>query len=119
LYILGMHLMPSRGVPMQRERNAATRGRLSAVCHIWTKEISSKQRKLRCGMITEIRTPIKYLRISEECAFRTYSATQIQRLFQKVDFFEPVATYDYNYDITNPISVDSETQDVVYILRRR
>ena len=119
LYILGMHLMPSRGVPIQKERHAATRGRLSVVCRIWTKEIRSKQRKLRCGMITEIRTPIKHLRISEECVFRTYSAAQIQRLFQKVALFEPVATYDYNHDITNPISIGSETQDVVYILRRR
>jgi hypothetical protein len=119
LYILGMHLMPSRGVPIQKERHAATRGRLSVVCRIWTKEIRPKQRRLRCGMITEIRTPIKHLRISEECVFRTYSAAQIQRLFQKVDLFEPVATYDYNHDITNPISIGSETQDVIYILRRR
>jgi hypothetical protein len=44
---------------------------------------------------------------------------QIQRLFDKVGLFEPMAMYGYNYDITNPISVGPNTQDVVYVLRRR
>ena len=119
LYILGMHLMPSRGAPMQRERNAAARGKLSVVCRICTRQICSKQREARCGMITEARTPRSCFRIVEDCVFRTYSVLQIQRLFDKVGLFEPVATYDYNYDITNPISVGPDTQDVVYVLRRR
>jgi hypothetical protein len=119
LYILGLHLMPSRGALIKRERNVATRGRLSVVCRLWTKEIYSKQRHVRCGMITEIKTNRKRVRIVEECGFRTYSADQIQRLFDGVGLFEPVATYDYSYNLANPISVGPETQDVVYVLRRR
>ena len=119
LYILGLHLMPSRGAPIRRERFAATRGKLSVVCRIWTKQICSKQREVRCGMITEVRTPRARVRIAEDCVFRAYSVAQIQRLFDNVGHFEPVATYDYNYDLTNPISVGPETQDVVYVLRRR
>jgi SAM-dependent methyltransferase len=119
LYILGLHLMPSRGVPIQRERWAATRGKLSVVCHIWTKKICSEQREVRCGMVTEARTPRARVRIVEDCVFRAYSVVQIQRLLDKIGYFEPVATYDYNYDLVNPISVGPETQDVVYVLRRR
>jgi SAM-dependent methyltransferase len=119
LYVLGMHLMPSRGAPIQRERHAATRGKLSVVCRIWTKQICSRQRRIRCGMITEIQTPRTRSRIVEDCTFRMYSASQIQRLFDKVGLFELVAIYDYNYDLMNPISVGPETQDVVYVLRRR
>jgi SAM-dependent methyltransferase len=119
LYILGLHLMPSRGPVIQRERYVATRGKLSAVCRIWTKQIRIKQREVRCGMVTEARTPRACVRIVEECMFRSYSAAQIQQLFDKVDLFEPVATYDYHYDIKKPISVGPETQDVVYVLRRR
>jgi SAM-dependent methyltransferase len=117
LYILGLHLMPSRGVPIQSERWAATRGRLSVVCRIWTKQYCSEQRQVHCGMITEIRTPRSRARIVEDCVFRAYSVAQVQRLFAKIDNFEPVATYDYHYD--DPISVGPETQDVVYVLRRR
>jgi SAM-dependent methyltransferase len=119
LYILGLHLLPSRGTPVQRERFTATRGKLSVVWRIWTERICAEQREVRCGMVTEARTPRTRVRIVEDCVFRAYSAAQIQRLFDKVGQFEPVATYDYNYDLSNPISVGPETQDVVYVLRRR
>lgn len=119
LYILGLHLMPSRGAIIKRERHAATRGKLSAVCRIWTKQIRARQREVRCGMITEVQTPCEHVRIVEDCMFRSYSASQIRRLFDKIGLFEPVATYDYYYDIKNPICVGPETQDVIYVLRRR
>ncbi|HEV2159476.1 class I SAM-dependent methyltransferase [Bradyrhizobium sp.] len=119
LYILALHLTPSRGTPIQRERWAARRGKLSVLCRIWTKQICSRQRKTRCGMVTEARTPRSRVRIVEDCAFRTYSAAQIGRLFEKIGHFEPVATYDYGHDLDDPIIVDDRTQDVVYVLRRR
>jgi SAM-dependent methyltransferase len=119
LYILGLHLMPSRGAPIKRERLSATRGNLTVVCRIWTKQICSDRREVRCGMITEIRTRDRGVRIVEDCMFRAYSVTQIQRLLDRVGHFETVATYDYNYNLSNPISVGPETQDVVYVLRRR
>jgi SAM-dependent methyltransferase len=119
LYILGLHLLPSRGAPIQRERLAATRGKLSVVWRIWTKRICSNRREVRCGMITEVRTPRARVRIVEDCVFRAYSLAQIQRLFDKVGHFEPVATYDYNYNLMNPITLGPTTQDVVFVLRRR
>ena len=119
VYVLGLHLMPSRGARIQSEQWAATRGRLSVVSRVWTKQIRSGQREERCGMISDIRTPRARVRITEELRFRTYSASQIARLFAKVAQFEPVATYDFTYDLLNPISVSPETQDVVYVLRRQ
>jgi SAM-dependent methyltransferase len=118
LYILGLHLLPSRGPIIKRERYTATRGRLSVVCSIWTRQIHARRRIVSCGMITEVRTPSR-LRIVEDCNFRSYSLSQIQRLFAKVGAFDVVATYDYHHDFTKPISVGPETQDVVYVLRRR
>jgi SAM-dependent methyltransferase len=119
LYILGLHLTPSRGRLIENERYAATRGKVSVGCRIWTKEIRARQRQIRCGMSTEVRTPRTHVRIVEDCVFRSYSMRQIQRLFDNLGFFEIAATYDYHYDIKDPISVDAETQDVVYVLRRR
>jgi SAM-dependent methyltransferase len=119
LYILGLHLTPSRGQPTQRERHAATRGRISAVCCLWTKQVRVRQRQVHCGMITEVRAPGKHLRIAEDCVFRSYSMQQVRKLLDKLGLFEIVGTYNYHYDIENPISVGPETQDVVYVLRRR
>jgi SAM-dependent methyltransferase len=119
VYILGLHLMPSCGSTIKRERYAATRGKLSTECRIWTRRIRARRREIHCGMITEVRTPRARLRIVEDCVFRSYSASQIRRLFDRVGLFEPVATYDYNHSIKNPVSIGPETQDVIYILRRR
>lgn len=119
VYVLGLYLIPSRGPRVKRERWSATRGRLSVVSRIWTKRIRSRRREELCGMNSDVHTPRGRLRIQEEFRLRTYSASQIERLFRKVPQFEPVATYDFGYDILNPITVGPETQDVVYILRRR
>jgi SAM-dependent methyltransferase len=118
LYILGLHLLPSRGPIIKREQYTATRGRLSVVCSIRTKQIHARRRIVSCGMITEVRTPSS-LRIVEDCKFRSYSLSQVQRLFEKIGAFEAVATYNYHHDFTKPISVGPKTQDVVYVLRRR
>lgn len=69
--------------------------------------------------MTEVKTPRAHIRIVEDCVFRSYSMRQIQRLFDKVTLFETVATYDYSCDIKDPICVDPETEDVIYVLRRR
>jgi SAM-dependent methyltransferase len=119
LYILGLHLMPSSGKVIKSERTAATRGKVSVVCDIRTTHVNARRREVRCRMVSAIRTPRTRTRISEELRFRMYSASQIQRLFDKVAVFEPVATYDFRYDLMNPISVGPATQDVVYVLRRR
>ena len=119
LYILGLHLMPSSGKVARRERIASTRGQVSVVCDIRTTQINCRNRETLCSMASAIRTPRTRLRITEELRFRMYSASQIERLFDKVAVFEPVATYDFNYDLMNPISVGPATQDVVYVLRRQ
>src|SRR5258705_10119694 len=80
LYILGLHLMPSRGSMIKRERYTTTRGNLSAVCRIWTKQIHARRRVVTCGMITEVRTPRAQVRIVEDLILRSYSLSQVQRL---------------------------------------
>ncbi len=119
LYIVGLHLMPSEGRRISAERWTATRGRLSVCCRIWTRQLHRRRRQERCVMLSEIKTPGTRLRIEEELRFRTYSALQLQRLFRKVREFDAVAIYDFTYDLFDPISVGPETQDVVYVLRRR
>ena len=52
-------------------------------------------------------------------AHRSPLLYELRQLFDRVGLFEPVCIYDYNYNLTNPIAVGPDTQDVVYILRRR
>ena len=50
---------------------------------------------------------------------RTYTATQMFELLSRVPELEHVATYDFTYDLRQPIEIGPTTQDVVLILRRR
>ena len=43
----------------------------------------------------------------------------MNRLIQSSQCWEKVATYDFGYDLNDPIEVDATTEDVVYVLRRR
>jgi hypothetical protein len=43
----------------------------------------------------------------------------MNRLIQSSECWESVATYDFAYDLDDPIEVDATTEDVVYVLRRR
>ena len=69
-------------------------------------------------MTSEISTPQGKLRIVEELVFRTYTARQMEVLLDKVPDLELVATYDFNYDLSSPVSIGPETEDVVFVLRR-
>jgi hypothetical protein len=70
-------------------------------------------------MTFDIYTPTKSFRMEDAISFRTYTAPEMARLINGVGNFEIAATYDFVYDINQPIPVDSNTEDVVYILRKR
>ncbi|HLQ45516.1 MAG TPA: hypothetical protein VK137_12345, partial [Planctomycetaceae bacterium] len=61
----------------------------------------------------------KQFRIEDEMHYRTYTATQMFDLLSRVAELEHVATYDFTYDVRQPIEIGPTTQDVVLILRRR
>ncbi len=50
---------------------------------------------------------------------RSYTAPQMKRLIQSSPDWECVDTYDFGYDITDPITVDATSEDVVYVLKRK
>ena len=70
-------------------------------------------------MTMDVYTPTRQFRLAEEMSFRTYTAVQFGRLLQRSVQFELVETYDFSYEIDRPIRVDSLSEDVVYVLRKR
>jgi hypothetical protein len=68
----------------------------------------------------DITTPTKKLRlIDENVLFRTYTAPQFRKLLKSVPQLKVVETYDFNYNINAPIKVTPQTQDVVFVLRKK
>lgn len=119
IYVLGLHLTPSVGAPMEEESWSARRGHLQVNTHLKTIERLPKKRRERFRMTVDVHTPSKTFRIEEEIAFRTYSAKQFEKLLQNAGGWQTVAAYDFAYNLKAPIEIDAATEDVVYILKRQ
>ncbi len=119
LYILGLHLIPTDGGRSEEESWSARRGNLVINSHMWSKEIDLRRRMESLGMRLDVYTPTSHIRINDEMFYRTYHKRQMNELISRVSEWEVVETYDFAYDIHDPITITSSTEDVVYILRRR
>lgn len=118
LYLLGVHLTPTKIPPSETESWSARRGHLSINTHMWTIARDKKKRLERFGIRFDIHTPSDSFRINDELRLRSYTPLQMNRLIASSECWETLATYDFSYDIDQPIEVDGATEDVVYVLRR-
>lgn len=119
IYMLGLHLLPTKGPKLADEAWTGARGRVKVKSYMWTKELDLKGRNERLGIRFDIHTPTKRFRIEDEMNYRTYTAGQMRSLLSRVPELETVATYDFLYQFDDPIEVDDTTEDVVYVLRKR
>ena len=119
LYILGLHLTPTTGEPLEEESWSARRGNLAVLSRMWVTERNSKNRQEHVGMSFDVYTPTQQFRIEDEISFRTYTAAQMAKLLSGIAEFEITAVYDFGYDTNQPIEIGPYTEDVIYILRKR
>lgn len=119
LYVLGLHLTPTAGEPMTEESWSARRGHLTINTHLQTMDLDRRKRTERCRMRLDIYTPTQRRQIVDELVFRTYTADQFEKLLAGASQFEVAELFDFSYRIERPIEIDAETQDVVFILKKR
>jgi len=118
IYLVGLHLVPTSGEPCGEESWSARRGSLSVRTRMWTAQRSLRQRFEKFGMTFEIQTPSRKFRIADELVMRSYTHQQFHSLVKDSQAWEIVETYDFAYDINDPIKIDSTTEDVIYVLRK-
>jgi SAM-dependent methyltransferase len=119
IYILGLHLTPTRGEPMTEESWSARRGNLVINTHLQTFETDLKARTERCRMEMQVYTPTEQRTIVDELVFRTYTKDQFFKLLDEAGGFEIEEVFDFQYDLDAPVEIAADTQDVVLILRRK
>lgn len=119
LYVLGLHLTPTVGPRVEEEQWVGRRGNLSVVSRLWSEELDLKKRNERIGMTFDVWTPTRQLRLVDEMNYRTYTAPQMERLLARIPELEVLETYDFHYDIEDPVTVDDTLEDVVFVLRKR
>ncbi len=119
LYLLGIHLTPTVGERMESEAWTARRGNLQVNSYMWSKELDLKNRNEHLGLTIDVYTPTKHQRIHDTMNYRTYTATQMAALLDRIPEFEVAALHDFRYDMRHTIEIGPETEDVVYVLRKR
>lgn len=119
LYILGMHLVPEEDYEAVVERFKTRQGGTTLTTTISVPETDEKKRletlrvKLRA-----VRASGETIRIQSEFPLRLYTPTQLKRLFKKVDDrFELVESFDFAYDIDDPLPFDKELLEALFVLR--
>jgi hypothetical protein len=118
IYVLGLHLTPTVGPPIQSESWSAQKGALCVNSHMWSIELDSKKRNEYLGMTFDIYTPKKQFRLEDRMNYRTYTRKQFDALLKKIPELEVVEVYDFHYDINQPVEIGPDTEDVVFILRK-
>ncbi len=118
IYVLGLHLTPTRGDPMDEEAWSARRGNLCINTHLLSTERSARFREERFTMTLDVYTPSDSWQLQNEIVFRTYTAKQMADLVHQIGGLQVVETYDFAYNINRPTKIDDETEDVVYVLKR-
>lgn len=118
IYLLGVHLTPTQVPPSETESWSARRGHLAINTHMWTIDRNKKKRLERFGIRFDVHTPSDSFRINDELRLRSYTPKQMDSLIKASGKWESVETFDFAYDMNEPIQVDASTEDVVYVLRR-
>jgi SAM-dependent methyltransferase len=119
VYVLGLHLTPTTGTPLDEECWSARRGHLAITTRLKTFDLDLRERTERCQMEIDVYTPTQRRQIVDELVFRTYTAPQIRKLLSEVPELELIATHDFQYRLDAPTEIAADTQDVVLILRKR
>lgn len=119
LYLLGVHLTPTAGNPSETESWSARRGNLAVNTHMWTIDRNRRTRIERFGIRFDIHTPSRSWRIEDVLVLRSYTAPQMAKLIADAEVWECVETFDFHYQIDEPVEVDAACEDVVYVLRKR
>ena len=119
VYVLGLHLTPTAVEPSDEESWTARRGHLCVNTHMYTTHRDLKNRVERFSMSYYVHTPKRSFRLADEIEFRTYTTAQFRSLLKKVPELEICEIYDFSYDLDEPIELYPETEDAVFVLRKR
>lgn len=119
IYVLGLHLTPTRGEAIEEESWHARRGHLTVNTSMWTIDRNLRKRQERCGMTIDVYKPTESFRIEDELVFRTYTWPQLEETLAAVPQWHIEDMFDFSYDLNRPVAIDRSTEDVVLILVRK
>jgi SAM-dependent methyltransferase len=119
IYILGLHLLQSDGkepkIPPWKERRAAT----EVVVTLRTLRTDRRRRLQDSRIDLLVRKGRRQLRLQHQLRVRTYTEKQLRCLLDSVSSLELCDTYDFRYNIEEPMTRSDELVYGLFVLRRR
>ena len=134
IYILGLHLLPPDASEEDGERWTERHGRTQVTVTLRMLATDRRRRieRLRVSLLAHTgmnrstaapgcgRQPAsKEIRLRDEFSFRIYTARQFRRLLAGVPSLELCDVYDFWYEIDQPLPLNNDRADTVFVLRKK
>ncbi|MDR2705027.1 MAG: class I SAM-dependent methyltransferase [Planctomycetaceae bacterium] len=117
IYLLGLHLLP-KGKPLcSQEKWSVKHGALAVQSHLSRLAFDHKKRIETVQFRIKAKTPKKCYEVVDTFPLRTYSLPQFLSLLKKVNRFDILETFDFNFK--SPIQLNTKTEDVVFVLKKK
>ena len=119
IFILGFHLLPPDADEEDEERWSARHGKTKVNTTLRVRSCDRERRIESLQFVLNVTTPSRKLRLESTFDYRIYRAHQAESLIRSVSEWELCDVYDFWYDIDEPLELNDEMGDTVFILRRR
>lgn len=118
IYILGLHLLPMDASEECIERWTQRVGKTQVTVTLRVLATDRRRRieDLRMSMLVREKGVEK--RFRDEFQFRMYTASQFRRLLAGVPSLTLCDVYDFWYEIDQPLKLDEEITDTIFILKK-
>jgi SAM-dependent methyltransferase len=118
IYILGFHLLPPDAAEECTERWTERRGgtEVTTTLRVLATDRRRRMETIRISLL--VRRRGQEHRLRDEFPLRMYTATQFRKLLRSVPEWELCDVYDFWYEIEQPLALNDELSDAVFILRR-
>lgn len=120
LFFFGLHLLPHYADDRCIERWTSKTGKTSVTFTLKVTEWDRRKRveTLRISMLIRKQNQPP-TRVRSEIFLRTYRLQQLQSLLKKIPELELVETYDFWYEIDEPIKLTRDSSDSLLVFRKR
>ena len=117
IYVLAMHLLPRHGFTTDKDYETLVRGKTRLSAMIQTDAVDRRKRLETLNVTLRYSAPKSRKTIRSRVRLRTYTLQQLRRLLSKVPEFSLRETYDFSYDVNEPVPLNGSSEDIVLILQ--
>jgi SAM-dependent methyltransferase len=119
IYLLGLHLQPQGTAVCSHESWSVRHGALAVKSRLKQIGFDRKRRLETVEFRIEAETPKKRYKIIDTFQLRMYSSRQFNAFLTAVNRFDVLETFTFDYDINQPVQVNRQTEDAVFVLKKR